>query len=99
MQRVLPFAKKLPWADMRARLRVVGAGMQWLNARLPARYGVWIASMLGVLLALFTLVGFGVGLLREKVAAIDERIAQLQGLRHELSQRIEQVCPLASAVG
>ena len=63
MQRVLTFAKKLPWADMRARLRVVGAGMQWLNARLPARYGVWIASMLGVLLALFTLVGFGVGLL------------------------------------
>ena len=63
MQRVLTFAKKLPWAEMRARLRVVGAGMQWLNARLPARYGVWIASMLGVLLALFTLVGFGVGLL------------------------------------
>jgi glutamate synthase domain-containing protein 2 len=37
--------------------------MQWLSARLPARYGVWIASMFGVLLALFTLVGFGVGLL------------------------------------
>jgi glutamate synthase domain-containing protein 2 len=63
MQRVLTFAKKLPWADIRARLRVVGASMQWLSARLPARYGVWIASMLGVLLALFTLVGFGVGLL------------------------------------
>ena len=63
MQRVLTFAKKLPWAEVRARLRVVGAGMQWLNARLPARYGVWIASMFGVLLALFTLVGFGVGLL------------------------------------
>ena len=38
-------------------------------------------------------------LLREKVAAIDERIAQLQALRHELSQRIEQVCPLAEAAG
>ena len=63
MQRVLTFAKKLPWAEVRARLRVVGAGMQWLNARLPARYGVWIASMLGVLLSLFTLVGYGVGLL------------------------------------
>jgi len=63
MQRILTFAKKLPWAEIRAQLGRIGQAMQWLSARLPSRYGFWVACMLGVLLALFTLVGFGVGLL------------------------------------
>ena len=63
MQRILTFAKKLPWAEIRAQLGRIGLAMQWLSARLPSRYGFWVACMLGVLLALFTLVGFGVGLL------------------------------------
>ena len=63
MQRILTFAKKLPWAEIRTQLGRIGLAMQWLSARLPSRYGFWVACMLGVLLALFTLVGFGVGLL------------------------------------
>ena len=31
----------------------------------------------------------------QKLAAIDERIAQLQGLRRALSERAQAVCPLA----
>jgi glutamate synthase domain-containing protein 2 len=63
MQRILTFAKKLPWAEIRTQLGRIGLAMQWLSARLPSRYGFWVACMFGVLLALFTLVGFGVGLL------------------------------------
>jgi DNA-binding transcriptional MerR regulator len=38
-------------------------------------------------------------LLQQKVQVIDERIAQLQGLKQELSGRIMQVCPLANPAG
>lgn len=35
------------------------------------------------------------GLLAEKIKIIDERIAELQGLRQELQARVRQACPLS----
>lgn len=37
-------------------------------------------------------------LLREKIATIDGRIAELSSLRDELARRLEQVCPLRAAL-
>ncbi len=63
MRRILTIAKNLPLPDLRPLLRRLHASLQQLNAQLPVRYSFLVACFLGVLLTLFSLVGFGVGFL------------------------------------
>ena len=63
MRRVLNFVKNMPWPDLRPQLKQFDMSMQRLNALVPVRYSFMIACFFGGLLALFSMVGFGVGFL------------------------------------
>ena len=63
MRRVLNFVKNIPWPDVRPQLKQLDHYTQRLNALVPVRYSFLVACFLGGLLALFSMVGFGVGFL------------------------------------
>ncbi len=63
MRRVIHFAKTIPWPDLRLPLLKLDGYTQRLSALLPVRYSFLVACFFGGLLALFSLVGFGVGFL------------------------------------
>ncbi len=63
MRRVLNFVKNIPWPDVRPQLKQLDSYTQRLNALVPVRYSFLVACFFGGLLALFSMVGFGVGFL------------------------------------
>jgi hypothetical protein len=63
MRRVLTFVKNIPWPDLRLPLMKLDGYTQQLSALLPVRYSFLVACFFGGLLALFSMVGFGVGFL------------------------------------
>lgn len=63
MRRVLNFVKNIPWPDLSLQLQQLDHYTQRLNAMVPVRYSFLVACFLGGLLALFSMVGFGVGFL------------------------------------
>ena len=63
MRRVVTFAKNMPLPKLLHLQRRLELHLQRFSALLPARYNFLVACVLGVLLTLFSLVGFGVGFL------------------------------------